>query len=180
MLSRVTDFLLKTNLGHVIVVVILVVVGLLGWLAWWLTAPLFTNETVDEAFPLSAQAVVPPDMTREEVEEIMTRAAEEVTEVDEPQVRAPAVSPTGQIVGSGKLQPAPRIATRTPEPQPTEEPVTSPSAEATEPPQEPATVVRYGSSGTNGHTYASSYSGTRSNRSSRTKGGAIPQRRLFS
>ena len=34
---------------------------------FWLGSPLFTNTTVDEAFPLAAQAVVPTGMTRSDV-----------------------------------------------------------------------------------------------------------------
>ncbi len=37
-------------------------------LGWWLGSPLFITNEVDEEFPLSASAVVPADMTAEEVE----------------------------------------------------------------------------------------------------------------
>ena len=43
--------------------------------AWWLLSPLFLSETVDEAFPRAADAVVPPDMTMAQVEAVMTLAA---------------------------------------------------------------------------------------------------------
>ncbi len=41
------------------------------WLGWSLGSPLFTNVTVDEAFPFAATATVPEGMEREEVEEIL-------------------------------------------------------------------------------------------------------------
>ena len=43
--------------------------------AWWLLSPLFLSQTVDEAFPRAAAAVVPPDMTMAQVEAVMTLAA---------------------------------------------------------------------------------------------------------
>jgi hypothetical protein len=45
-------------------------------LAWWLGSPLFLDETVDESFPMSADAEVPDDMTPQEVESVMLEAAE--------------------------------------------------------------------------------------------------------
>ena len=43
-------------------------------LAWWLGSPLFIDEVVDEPFPRAAMAVVPDDMTAEEVEQEMIEA----------------------------------------------------------------------------------------------------------
>ena len=42
------------------------------WLGWSLGSPLFTNVTVDEAFPFAVAAAVPEGMEREEVEEILS------------------------------------------------------------------------------------------------------------
>ena len=42
------------------------------WLGWSLGSPLFTNVTVDEAFPFAATATVPEGMELEEVEEILS------------------------------------------------------------------------------------------------------------
>lgn len=53
------------------VVILLPVLGV----AWWLLSPLFLSQTVDEAFPRAAEAVVPPDMTMAQVEAVMTLAA---------------------------------------------------------------------------------------------------------
>lgn len=50
---------------------------------FWLGAPLFTNTTVDEAFPLAAGAVVPTDMTRSGVEQVMADMANLANLVDE-------------------------------------------------------------------------------------------------
>lgn len=44
-------------------------------LAWWLGSPLFIDSAVSEEFPMSAGAVVPDDMTAEEVEAEMEEAA---------------------------------------------------------------------------------------------------------
>lgn len=45
-------------------------------IGWWLISPLFLDTEVDEAFPLSASAQVPDDMTQEEVETEMAAAAD--------------------------------------------------------------------------------------------------------
>ena len=42
------------------------------WLGWSLGSPLFTNVTVDEAFPFAATATVPEGMEREEVEQVLS------------------------------------------------------------------------------------------------------------
>ena len=44
-------------------------------LAWWLGSPLFIDQEVDEEFPMSAGAVIPDDMTPEQVESKMEEAA---------------------------------------------------------------------------------------------------------
>ena len=56
----------------------IVLVGL--FLAWSLASPLFINVTVEEEFPFAAQAVVPEDMEREDVEMVM----EGMAMVDDP------------------------------------------------------------------------------------------------
>ena len=53
------------------------------WLGWSLGSPLFTNVTVDEAFPFAAAATVPEGMEREEVEEILSGFAKVDTPVME-------------------------------------------------------------------------------------------------
>ena len=42
------------------------------WLGWSLGSPLFTNVTVDEAFPFAGTATVPEGMEREEVEQVLS------------------------------------------------------------------------------------------------------------
>ena len=51
-------------------------------LAWWLLSPLVFNQTVEEEFPLAANAVVPANMTTEEVNNLMVSMAK----VDQPPV----------------------------------------------------------------------------------------------
>ena len=48
------------------------VLALTIWLGWSLGSPLFTNVTVDEAFPFAATATVPEGMELEEVEEVLS------------------------------------------------------------------------------------------------------------
>ena len=64
------------------VAAVIVAVPILAF-AWWLGSPLFIDQVVDEPFPIAAMAVVPDDMTAEEVEEIMLDAAATDTPVEE-------------------------------------------------------------------------------------------------
>ena len=82
------------------VAAVLVALPVIG-LAWWLGSPLFIDQVVDEPFPIAAVAVVPDDMTAEEVEEIMLEAAaidapveEEMPEMPETATTATSVSAT--------------------------------------------------------------------------------------
>lgn len=68
--------------------------------AWWLGSPLFFDTEVDEAFPMSAGAIVPDDMTQEGVEAEMLEAAHQPdTEMDEemPAASSPQALATGQF-----------------------------------------------------------------------------------
>ncbi len=53
-------------------------------IAWWLGSPLFLNRSVDEAFPRTATAAIPDNMTRDEVEQVMMGMAKVDAEVGEP------------------------------------------------------------------------------------------------
>ena len=53
-------------------------------LAWWLTAPLFQDDVINEEFPRAATADIPDDMTIEEVEKEMEEAEEIMVEADDP------------------------------------------------------------------------------------------------
>lgn len=64
---------------------------------WLLGSPLFTNTTVDEAFPFAARAVVPPDMTRTKVEQVMA----EMAKLDLPVDEAMPPSMTSQVPETG-------------------------------------------------------------------------------
>lgn len=69
---------------------------------WWLASPLFLSQTVQEDFPLPATAVLPPDVTRAEAQQIMSTMAKLNTEMSE---SMPATgSPTA--VKSGALRDA--------------------------------------------------------------------------
>jgi len=62
----------RRRLVAVIGIPVLVVVG---FMAYDLGSPLFTNTTVDEEFPFAFSAIVPPNMNREQVEEVMAGIA---------------------------------------------------------------------------------------------------------
>lgn len=69
-------------------------------LAWWLGSPLFLDNEVDEAFPLSATAEIPDDMTQEEVEKEMEEAAEEVVAAEEPMPEEPVLLDSATFSGA--------------------------------------------------------------------------------
>lgn len=78
------------------VAAVIVAVPILAF-AWWLGSPLFIDQVVDEPFPIAAMAVVPDDMTAEEVEEIMLDAAATDTPVEEemPEMATTATTAAG-------------------------------------------------------------------------------------
>ena len=57
-------------------------------LAWYLGSPLFIDKTVDEEFPLTISAEIPPDMSRSDVETIMEGMAKIDSEMAEPMPKA--------------------------------------------------------------------------------------------
>ncbi len=62
-----------------------IIIGIvIGGTGWWLGSPLFLNRTVDEGFPLASAAVVPDNMTRAEVEQIMAGMVKIEESMDEP------------------------------------------------------------------------------------------------
>lgn len=93
MSSDRTPFYKRRSIQVAAVIVALPVLGL----AWWLGSPFFIDRVVDEPFPRAAMAVVPADMTAEEVEEIMLDAASTDTPADEemPEMTTTATSATG-------------------------------------------------------------------------------------
>ena len=103
--------------------------------AWWLGSPLFIDRVVDEPFPRAAMAVVPDDMTAEEVEAIMVDAEQTDTAADE---EMPEMSPTTTSAAAGTTSPT------TPADPDGEVPATTEAA-ATEPsttlPPEPSTTL---------------------------------------
>ena len=64
-------------------VALIIVLPILA-LAWWLLSPLLVDKTVEEDLPFAAQAVVPTDMTRAEVQNLMAGMAKLTRSVDEP------------------------------------------------------------------------------------------------
>ena len=106
------------------------------WLGWSLGSPLFTNTTVDEAFPFAVNATVPSDMEIEDVESVMAGMAKVESPVNEemPVMLAKALAATGesQVV----------IATETPPvAQPGGTPESAPEIVSTPPPPASATAA---------------------------------------
>ena len=74
--------------------------------AWWLGSPLFIDKEVNEEFPLSANALIPDDMTRDEAEAEMATAAETsetTTEVMTDAMREAIALRSGQFVDIDRL-----------------------------------------------------------------------------
>ena len=63
----------------IIAVVVIALIPVIG-VAWWLLAPLFSDETVDESLPFTVNATIPGGMTRAEAEMVM----EGMSKVDMP------------------------------------------------------------------------------------------------
>ena len=61
----------KRTLGILAIIILIPIIGI----AWWLLAPLLTSTTLDEEFPFAVTASVPPDMTRAQVEQVMSGIA---------------------------------------------------------------------------------------------------------
>lgn len=83
------------------------------WLGWSLGAPLFTNVTVDEAFPYAANATLPAGMEREDVERIFSGMAR----VDSPVMEtmpAPAAIDAGAVLASDEAAAEDALAVLTP------------------------------------------------------------------
>ncbi len=81
--------------------IIIAVVAAIALIAvgWWLGSPLILDTEVNEEFPMSADAEVPEDMTREEVETLMEETADEPpTNVEEPMPEE-----TPEVVKSGQF-----------------------------------------------------------------------------
>ena len=70
--------------GYLFTGVALIIVLPIVALAWWLLSPLLVDQTINEDLPFAAQAVVPAEMTREEVEDVMAGMAKLTRPVDEP------------------------------------------------------------------------------------------------
>ena len=67
-----------------IIIAAIVIIGIPALaLAWWLLSPLLISTTVDEEFPLAANAVIPTDMSMAEAEQMMVEAASKFNNYDE-------------------------------------------------------------------------------------------------
>ncbi|MCZ6890923.1 MAG: DM13 domain-containing protein [Chloroflexi bacterium] len=137
------------------------VLAMIGFVGYDLGSPLFTNKTVNEEFPFAFTATVPPDMSRQQVEDVMagismvdqtvqemmpkSMAAAKVPdappapELSSPQqpltVPSPAATETSvatAIPFTTDSPPPPPIATSAPIPSPTTAPTLQPSVEQPE------------------------------------------------
>ena len=71
------------------------------WLGWSLGSPLFTNVTVEEAFPFAATATVPDGMEREDVEQVLSGFSNVETTVME-NMPAPGAIDASVALASGE------------------------------------------------------------------------------
>ena len=111
---------------YLFVGVALIIVLPIVALAWWLLSPLLVDKTVEEDLPFAAQAVVPADMTRAEVQGVMAGMAKLTRPVDEPMpdkmmmgakdssgepptATAPSGSGTALVLSKGTFQDADRF-----------------------------------------------------------------------
>ena len=101
----------------IICIPVLTVVGFVGY---DLGSPLFINKTVNEEFPFAFTAIVPPDMSREQVEEVMAGMAmvDQVVQEAMPDLMTAAKAPQK---GAGAALPSasPTLETTQPELSPT-------------------------------------------------------------
>jgi hypothetical protein len=75
-------------------------------LAWWLGSPLFINKTVEDEFPFAADAAVPANMTRDEVEKVMEVMSKVNAEMDEAMPDEMMKQPSATAVKSGSFRDA--------------------------------------------------------------------------
>lgn len=68
----------RIGLGVVIVAAVPAI-----WLGWYLGSPLFIDDVANEDFPLTANATIPDNVTREEAETTMSTAAKIESPMDE-------------------------------------------------------------------------------------------------
>ena len=80
-----------------IAVVVLVPIGAV---AWWLLSPLLTDTVVEEELSFASGAVVPPGMTRVEVEQVMAGMAKIDQPVDEDMPPALTANEPGAVVAT--------------------------------------------------------------------------------
>ena len=98
------------------------VLALIGFLAYDLGSPLFTNVTVEEEFPLAFKAIVPADMSRKDVEEVMAvlaRVDQEAVEEPMPNMakkQLPAAAPRTPSTALAAPAPAPAAPSTSAEP----------------------------------------------------------------
>ena len=79
------------------------------WLGWSLGSPLFTNKTVEEEFPFSFTAVVPPEMEMEEIESIMAGMAMVTQAVDETMPKLVPAAAELLVASSNVMKEADRV-----------------------------------------------------------------------
>lgn len=91
-------------------------------LAWWLGSPLFIDQVVNEPFPRAAMAIVPDDMTAEEVEQEMidaeavdSPAYEDMPEMPSPVTTTPTPTTTSPAADTTTTTAATTMDTGTPD-----------------------------------------------------------------
>lgn len=97
------------TLKRLLIIGAIVVLIAVAWPAWWFLSPLFIDDVVDEDFPMSFNAVLPPGMSQQEAEDEMAEAAAVDAPVDE-EMPEPMASPTAPVrVKTGSFTDADRF-----------------------------------------------------------------------
>lgn len=99
---------MKITLRRVLLAAGLVALGIVAYVAYWLIAPLFVDQVVEEEFPFSVQAEVPEGMTRPQVEATMVAISETEKSVAEA-MPAPMEAAEAMAVASGRFRDADRF-----------------------------------------------------------------------
>ena len=77
------DLLKKRRRWILVAIIVLVPIPVLA-IAWWLGSPLLIDKTVEEEFPFAHAAVVPPNMTMDDVEAVMKGMSKVESAMEDP------------------------------------------------------------------------------------------------
>lgn len=106
-LGRLLTWMWTTRNGRIVLGSMIALAIPVLLLVGWLVRPLFVDTVVDEAFPLSAEAVVPDNLTEDEARVMMSAASKLENEVEEAMPEAMAAG--AEVLKSGQFTDADRF-----------------------------------------------------------------------